>query len=166
MHLKIAKITKNSKNEGLGKGKRSLVTYWSLLSGLRKLLGCILQIKIKHKTTHVDISHVKGPLDYPGREWRYRHQIFIFIYYLRLVFVIWWARASSLSNCLHTWIFSEFFVTICRRTVKHTKKRYCGTGIAVCFTFLRQIVTEKIHVCKQLLKEGACSHRITKTKCK
>ena len=37
----------------------------------------------------------------------------------------------------------------------------------VCFTSLRQIATkdsEKIHVCKQVLKEGACSHQITKNK--
>ena len=60
-----------------------------------------------------------GPSDYSGREWRYRHQIFIFFYYLRLVFVIRWKQAPSLSYCLHTYIFSEFSVTIWRRKMEH-----------------------------------------------
>ena len=63
---------------------------------------------------------IKGPLDYLGRKWHYRHQIFIFIYYLRLFFVVRWEQARSLSNCSHTWIFLEFFVTIQRRKVKHS----------------------------------------------
>ena len=51
--------------------------------------------------------------------------------------------------------------------MKHTKKRYCGRGVTVCLTFLRQILmknSEKIHVCKQLLKEGVCSYQTAEIK--
>ena len=83
------------------------------------------------------------------------HLLFTFVFCNSL-------RTGTIFDLSYTWIFSEFSIIIWRRKVKHTEKRYSGTGIAVCFTFLRQIVTknsEKIHVCKQLLKEGAWNYK-------